>query len=235
MAYAVPLLKGTWLTSPYREDGPPNTSPGKGGFAKDDTSGNRSIAWEKGDFSFTNREANANFGIGGGGAPRGPMSMVGMKYNIDRNTFGANKRLTENDDNFAGICLKCHPKDKLSDESKAGLIHRSVKGWGRNKEHSFPCSKCHQPHNSGLPRLMQTNCFQEGPSGLRENSGLLWLPVKKEEGSQAQGDQKTAAKSNSNSKSKVEVVGCHVRQFGKGSGKMPNDQGQNQWKEKSAW
>ncbi|WP_152609951.1 hypothetical protein, partial [Geobacter sp. OR-1] len=59
MAYAVPLLKGTWLTSPYREDGPPSASPGK----------------EKGstrpwDYNSVNREAGTNFGKGQSGAAR---------------------------------------------------------------------------------------------------------------------------------------------------------------------
>lgn len=236
MAYGVPLLKGTWLTSPYREDGPPATSPGKGGFAKEGDTGNRAIAWEKGDFSFTNREANANFGIGGSGAPREPMSMAGMKYNIDRNTFGPERRIAENDDSFAGLCLKCHKKEQTPAGSKAALIHRSVKGWGANKEHAFPCAKCHQPHNSGLPRLMQTNCFQEGPSGLRESSGLPWLPAKKDQGKTAP-EAKSASQGSSTKTSKNakgEVVGCHVRQFGKGNGQMQKQDG-NQWKGKNSW
>jgi hypothetical protein len=238
MAYAVPLLKGTWLTSPYREDGPPSASPGKAGFEKRDGTGNRAIAWEKGDFSFTNRDANANFGIGGSGAPREPMSMAGMKYNIDRNTFGADKRISENDDAFAGLCLSCHIKEKIGKVTVADQIHRSVKGWGNNKEHAFPCSKCHQPHNSGLPRLMQTNCFEEGPSGLRENSGLSWLPKKKvntsfdknEKPASSQGDTAKSKKTG-----KVEVVGCHVKQFGRGNTPAQSRQDGSQWNQKTNW
>ncbi|MBT0664808.1 hypothetical protein KI809_10900 [Geobacter pelophilus] len=235
MAYAVPLLKGTWLTSPYREDGPPSASPGKAGFEKRDGTGNRAIAWEKGDFSFTNRDANANFGIGGSGAPREPMSMAGMKYNIDRNTFGADKRIAENEDVFAGLCLSCHIKEK---NGKATEIHRSVKGWGSNKEHAFPCSKCHQPHNSGLPRLMQTNCFEEGPSGLRENSGLSWLPKKKSDVASDKNAKPAASQgdaSNSKKTGKVEVVGCHVKQFGRGNTPSQSRQDGSQWNQKSSW
>jgi predicted CxxxxCH...CXXCH cytochrome family protein len=123
--YAVPLLKGTWLTSPYKEDGP-NTRRGNSGYDPY----NGSINWH-----------------------------------TDRNTFGGN-RIKEDVTEFAGLCLNCHPKDALTDGidhntpfKTKDRIHESVKGWGPNTEHSWPCSKCHQPHSSGLPRLMQTNCL----------------------------------------------------------------------------
>jgi hypothetical protein len=311
MAYAVPLLKGTWLTSPYREDAPPAGPQGRGGnaprdadktggksnfnstnrdananFGKGDSGApvadtrkesdynttNRDAnsnfgkggsgapvagAWKEGDFNSTNRNASANFGKGGSdapktavrdqgdfnttnrngnsnfsksgsGSPREPMA--GMKYNVDRNTFGDNNRVSENDDTFAGLCLKCHSKGSFSGDNKSGKIHRAVKGWGNNKEHAFPCSKCHQAHNSGLPRLMQTNCFEAGPSGLREKSGLPWLPVKKGEDQPAvQSGQKPV--DSSNQKSSRQVVGCHVRQFGGSSTKQES----TEWNEKTTW
>ena len=235
MPYAVPLLKGAWLTSPYREDGPPANLAGKGDFAKRDAGANRGEAWEKGDFSLTNREANANFGIGGAGTPREPMA--GMKYYIDKNTFGGNGRITEDADTFGGLCLKCHAKEKSGGTAKSDQIHRAVKGWGNNKEHSFPCSKCHQPHNSGLPRLMQTNCFVSGPAGLRENSGISWTPDKK--GGTVSSDKNSkqpASASKSKKSGKGEVVGCHVRQFGGSSAAMSGKQkGDVEWKEKTKW
>jgi len=230
MAYALPLLKDSWLTSPYREDGPPTAAPGKPDASKQGADSSQGIAWQKGDYSFTNREANANFGVGGGGAPREPMSRAGMKYNVDRNTFGATGRITEDVAGFAGLCLKCHKKEQLSGDDRVGRIHKSVKGWGSNKEHSFPCSKCHQAHNSGLPRLMQTNCFEIGPPGLRDNSGIAWTPEKKGEPKPVQkSDPKTTAKNSKSSK--TEIVGCHVKQFG-GS---PAKQGGAQWNEKEKW
>ena len=235
MAYGVPLLKGSWLTSPYREDGPPSASQQKGGGPKSSGTDSRGIAWEKGDFSFTNREMNANFGISGGGAPREPMSRAGMKYNVDRNTFGANGRITENDDRFAGLCLSCHTKARLTGDDKTGRIHRTVKGWGNNKEHAFPCAKCHQPHNSGLPRLMQTNCFEVGPPGLRESSGLAWVPETKD-GTKSEPKPDTQKQSAKNKKSaKVEIVGCHVRQFGGNPAKQGGGGGGGQWNEKTNW
>lgn len=232
--YAVPLLKGSWLTSPYREDGPPPTLAGKDAFAKRDSGANRGEAWEKGDFTLTNREANANFGIGGAGTPREPMA--GMKYFIDKNTFGEKKWITEDSDTFGGLCLKCHAKEKSGGKAKSDMIHRAVKGWGNNKEHAFPCAKCHQPHNSGLPRLMQTNCFMSGPAGLRENSGIAWTPDKKGEISAKVKDNKKAPAASKNKKSgKGEVVGCHVKQFGGSNAAMQGGQGDSQWKEKTKW
>lgn len=211
MSYAVPLLKGTWLTSPYREDSPPAAQFGKGANAK--------------------RGGNANpvAAAGSAGSVRAPMSMPDMRYNVDRNTFGDARRITENDEKFAGLCLKCHSREKSDGNTKAERIHRTVKGWGNNREHSFPCSKCHQAHNSGLPRLMQTNCFEEGPSGLRENSGMSWLPYKNTgDGGAEQATGRTA------DSAKSKIIGCHVRQFGKPGApavKSPNDQ----WKELKTW
>ena len=107
-------------------------------------------------------------------------------WRTDRNTFnttdlslrtGSPKeygRITEDPGTFAGLCLRCHPKDSLTTEDAPEdmyiqatwggkeRIHRSVKGWGwsegdEEREHSFTCSKCHQPHVSALPKLMRTN------------------------------------------------------------------------------
>jgi predicted CxxxxCH...CXXCH cytochrome family protein len=143
-AYAVPLLKGTWMTSPYRED-----------------------------MAIT-------------GATTGPLGEPGEDGNhnptvtpyvfTDQKTFGSTTR-TETDAQFAGLCVRCHPKASLTagpDKSKAwksrDRIHQSVKGWGVNDMHSYTCSKCHQPHVSALPRLMVTDCLAtkhrgRGPSG----------------------------------------------------------------------
>jgi hypothetical protein len=208
--YAIPLLKGTWLTSPYKEDSPPTATPGRGAPASQ----------------------GAMTASGATGSAKGPVSMQGMQYNIDRNTFSANSRIDENVDTFAGLCLKCHNRLNSKGDGKIARIHRAVKGWGDNKEHSFPCSKCHQAHNSGLPRLMQTNCFEEGPAGLRDNIGLTWLPEKK-----AAGTTREAAAENStgkNNASKTDFVGCHVRQFGRNSS-QPSKRSDSEWSEKLKW
>jgi len=200
--YAVPLLKGSWLTSPYRED----AAPGKGSLQKPAGGPTANVT----------------------GSARGPMSMQGMQYNIDRNTFGPDKKIRETDSEFAGLCLKCHPRVKPTGETRTDRIHRSVKGWGNNKEHAFPCAKCHQAHNSGLPRLMQTNCFHEGPANMRENSGLAWLPENKAASGAVASSQTSGRKTGGS-----ELVGCHVRQFGKKN--ATSSQEPSSWNRKSGW
>jgi predicted CxxxxCH...CXXCH cytochrome family protein len=138
--YAVPLLKGTWLTSPYKDDYPQVTS---------------------------NQRAS-NF------------------VNIDRKTFGTVDgssqgqplTLSEDAETFAGLCLRCHPKESLTDGidkntpfKSVDRIHETVKGWGNNAEHNFPCAKCHNPHSSGLGRLMRTNCLNVNHRGQVEAGG----------------------------------------------------------------
>jgi len=208
-AYAVPLLKGTWLTSPYREDAPPAVSPGKSAAVRQSGGPDAVVS----------------------GSSRGPVSLPGMQYNVDRNTFGPDGRISEDVGTFAGLCLRCHAGVKPVGESKTARIHRSVKGWGENKEHAFPCSKCHQAHNSGLPRLMQTNCFEEGPAGLRDNIGLSWLPEKKGNDLAGKSSGKSAAKTAAR---KTEMTGCHVRQFGR-VGMPGQKQDSREWQEKSKW
>ena len=58
--------------------------------------------------------------------------------------------------------------------SQHGAAVVLVHGWGANREHAFPCSKCHQTHNSGLPRLMQTNCLDYQHRGNRTADGVFW-------------------------------------------------------------
>jgi predicted CxxxxCH...CXXCH cytochrome family protein len=134
--YAVPLLKGTWLTSPYKEDLP---------------------QIQVGSRSYRN---------------------PGLYWWTDRRTFGGG-RISESEEQFAGLCLRCHPKENLTDGIQKNSewksldrVHESVKGWGSNAEHSWPCSKCHQPHNSGLPRLLQTNCLDYNHIGRVESGGM---------------------------------------------------------------
>jgi cytochrome c553 len=138
--YAVPMLKGTWMTSPY----------------KDDT-------------------AQANTGT--------YIYISNMTWKSDRNTLstninGNNNRISESDSQFAGLCLRCHKKEKLTDGINKNTpfksldrVHEAVQGWGANNEHSYTCSKCHQPHNSGLPRLMQTNCLDLNHRGNQASGG----------------------------------------------------------------
>ena len=166
-AYAVPMLKGTWLSSPYKEDGAPSQVT---------TFSNQNNGWY-GTRPYPQRADPQPAGV----------------WRTDRNTFNladasvqANQpvsynQVTEEAETFAGLCLRCHPKATLTSEASVTptasipwatpeRIHRSVKGWGvidgeAPREHSYTCSKCHKPHASGLPRLMQTNCLNASHRG----------------------------------------------------------------------
>jgi nitrate reductase cytochrome c-type subunit len=39
---------------------------------------------------------------------------------------------------------------------------QALAGYTQSGYHQFPCSKCHTPHTSRLPRLMKTNCLDTG-------------------------------------------------------------------------
>jgi hypothetical protein len=181
MQYGVPLLKGTWMTSPYKEDVSGNLGDGTGG-----------------------NDYYQNYQNSFGG-PEPPQHRLDGRppgaWRTDRNTFNTTDlsqksigpkdydRITEDPETFAGLCLRCHPKDSLTNEDAPGVmyaqatwgskerIHRTVKGWGWNagdqeREHSFTCSKCHQPHVSGLPRLMRTNCLNYPHRGQQVSGGI---------------------------------------------------------------
>ncbi len=134
--YGIPLLKGTWLSSPYKEDVAPASSGSQTAVPQ--------------------------------GTPR--------NYHLDQNTFGGHimqlllptAGITQTDLQFAGLCLKCHPKQSLTDGNthtwkSKDRVHESVKGWKTSPgtvKHNYSCSKCHAPHGgTGLPRLMMTNCL----------------------------------------------------------------------------
>lgn len=137
--YAVPMLKGTWLTSPYKEAVPPTHGP-TGGYQLYDSPQNYS--------------------------------------NLDTSAIFPNGKADESEDKFAGLCLKCHPKNKLTDGinqnsswKSVDRVHETVKGWGKNAKHNFICSKCHSPHTSVLPRLMITNCIDYNHRGRVTSGG----------------------------------------------------------------
>jgi predicted CxxxxCH...CXXCH cytochrome family protein len=178
-AYAVPLLKGTWMTSPYKEDAPPLDPTGstarKAPYGVSTPVTGDYLSWGDGIWHQNH-----------------PVNQPATRHNIDHNTLGGSSRIQEDDTKFAGLCLRCHNKERILGSYAFGTatsankapwksvkrIHAATKGWGANKEHSFTCSKCHQPHNSGLPRLMQTNCLDYKHRGGRASNGLPWAADK---------------------------------------------------------
>jgi hypothetical protein len=165
-AYSVPLFKGTWMTSPYKEDVTPSaTNESRGG-------GRRQSSWNGGSTPGYHIDQNTF-----------------ATWNWNSTT-----RITQSVNEFGGLCLKCHPKSSIapgtdSTWKSVDRIHNSVKGWGtfganaNNAIHSFTCSKCHAPHNSSLNRLMVTNCLNfthrgrvvsGGSAGSHSGSGSGW-------------------------------------------------------------
>jgi len=145
--YAVPLLKGTWLTSTYKEDTPPENNTH---FTNRKDLGYEGVPYHIDQNTFGSDIINPVSGIteAGGTSPQ--------------------------DSLMAGLCLGCHPKDSLTDgvthdwKSK-NRIHEAVKGWKTANgtiQHNYSCSKCHAPHNNtNLPRLMVTNCLDSKHKG----------------------------------------------------------------------
>lgn len=136
MEYAVPLLTGTWQTTPYNEDRAPINY--------------RATVGRLG--------TNQKFNVG-----RRPI------MDLSSNTSGATV------EQFAGLCLKCHPQSTLDSDDNAtwatsDRIHDAVQGWGSTK-HSFTCSKCHTPHANRLPRLLVTNCLNSAHAGQVSSGG----------------------------------------------------------------
>jgi hypothetical protein len=148
--YAVPMLKGTWMTSPYKEDVAPGTT-------NDCVGGGRNVSQWCG-------SSTPGYHID--------------QNTFDNWNFTSTASVTEPDTQFAGLCLGCHPKSSLSPDStttwrSVDRIHNSVKGWDTdgNTKHRYTCSKCHSPHNSALPRLLVTNCLDYSHRGRVASGG----------------------------------------------------------------
>ncbi|WP_281875311.1 CxxxxCH/CxxCH domain c-type cytochrome [Geobacter hydrogenophilus] len=155
-AYGVPLLKGTWVTSPYKQDAAPaNTNELRGG-------GNRKSGINVGSTPGYRIDQNT-MGVASG-APRANWTWPGTPKTLQPQT----------DAQFAGLCTGCHAKANLNNTAAAAnsnwktmkRVHNTVSGWAtasggntNNTVHAFTCSKCHTTHNARLPRLLVTNCL----------------------------------------------------------------------------
>jgi len=165
--YAVPMLKGTWMTSPYREDAAPSTTNNsRGGGDKVNV---KTIGSTPG-YNIDQNTFTANTMNGKGNAI--------VKWN-----FSASNKISETVNEFAGLCLRCHAQAQIDPDGANtwktyDRVHDTVKGWAQttggnanNTIHAYPCSKCHSPHNSSLPRLMVTNCLQDEHRGRVASGG----------------------------------------------------------------
>ncbi|HYS43268.1 MAG TPA: CxxxxCH/CxxCH domain-containing protein, partial [Geobacteraceae bacterium] len=222
-AYALPLLKGTWLTSPYKEDFPaPDPT---GAHVGSDANGNPR-SWGR----FIN-----NYPPDNRPTPTQPYN----NYNIDRTTFGGSTRISEDESRFAGLCLSCHNKGDLNKSQGQEFrtidrVHNAVKGWGQNREHSYSCSKCHQAHSSGLPRLMQTNCLNSNHRGQRVSGGQPWSADNQWYNAHPQGDEHRGYPAGSvlgDSSANEGMTSCHTS-AGNNPGIWPD---KNLWNNVTPW
>ena len=132
--YSVPLLKGTWLTSPYMED----TAPANG-YDMYITGG-------------TGLPFHLDQNTFGGAINNVPVA--GLPMNDTSLSAGLCLECHTKAALTNGSSHAWKSKDR---------VHEAVKGWksaNGTTQHSFTCSKCHSAHTSSvLPRLMVTNCL----------------------------------------------------------------------------
>ena len=167
-AYGVPLLKGTWMTSPYKEDAAPSaTNERRGGSA-------------------SGPNAYAGASTPGYHIDQNTFENIATSTGTTGNwNWPGTVKMSENDTQFGGLCLSCHNKANLNPNTTTtwksyDRIHNTVKGWANgaasgannnNAIHAYSCSKCHTPHNSCLPRLMVTNCIDYNHRGQVASGG----------------------------------------------------------------
>ena len=154
--YGVPLLKGTWMASPYKDDAPPRS---------------------------TSETRNNDVSVYIGSTPVYAIDQNTFCSSATRSwDWNCPTRITESPTQFGGLCLQCHPQSSISPDTNntwksMDRIHNTVKDWGgyggnaANAVHSYTCSKCHAPHNSRLPRLMVTNCLDSSHRGWLATGG----------------------------------------------------------------
>ncbi|MDA8429217.1 MAG: CxxxxCH/CxxCH domain-containing protein [Geobacteraceae bacterium] len=171
--YGVPLLKGTWVTSPYKQDSAPaNTNEARGGSSQ----GPAALSVGSTPNYFLDQRALQAASTG--------KPTTAKYWNF---LTSATSLQTTNDTQFAGLCTGCHAKAVLNSTAAASSsnwktmtrIHNSVKGWAStgggnagNVKHAYTCSKCHTPHNSRLPRLLVTNCLDAKHRGRLASGGV---------------------------------------------------------------
>jgi len=170
--YAVPLLKNTFVTSPYKQD----LAPAATGEIRGGGSGQPQFAYGSTVVYYLDQRT---FQAAVTGKPT-----VARSWNF--NTSAATLQ-TLTDAQFGGLCTGCHVKTNISGAAATSTtwktmsrIHNSVNGWAvtgggnaGNIRHAYTCSKCHTAHNSRLPRLLVTNCLDVKHRGRVTTGGSM--------------------------------------------------------------
>jgi hypothetical protein len=140
--YAVPMLKGTWLTSPYKEDAAIATSSILG-------------------FPVYGRTTYYAGGNPTAGTVRPYVYQTGTITEDESKFAGLCLRCHTQQNLKGGTATGWKGLDR---------VHKSVKGWG-GTGHAYTCSKCHVPHVTGLPRLLITDCLDVQHRGRVASGG----------------------------------------------------------------
>jgi predicted CxxxxCH...CXXCH cytochrome family protein len=182
-AYAVPMLKDTFVTSPYKMDSAALNGPVRGGGRNFAAPGLATIVATPGYHIDQNTMQTASTG-----SPAAALRWAFATTATSLNTL--------TDVQFAGLCMKCHSKASLNSTAaveaatgtgagawmKMTRIHNAVEGWAlttgsggnlNNKTHAYTCSKCHSTHNSNLPRLLITNCLDVKHKNEAQSGGTV--------------------------------------------------------------
>lgn len=140
--YAVPLLKGTWITSPYQEDVTPANNSWRTNY------GGTGVLYRIDQNTF-----GANIGAAVTGVTQSVAQSSGLCLSCHPQT---------------SLTVATTPAAPNAWKSK-NRIHESVKEWKTSSatvRHSYTCSKCHTVHSASvLPRLMVTNCLDSNHKG----------------------------------------------------------------------
>ncbi len=148
--YAVPLLKGTWLTSPYKEDAAPL---------------NNSVGTKKDGLILYHIDQNT-FGADINSSIT-PLSQSDSQF--AGLCLGCHSKSSLTD----GTTHTWKNKNRVHESVKGWKTANGT------IQHNYACSKCHTPHNARLPRLMVTNCLDgkhkgqvaSNPSAVLTSSG----------------------------------------------------------------
>ncbi len=183
--HGVPLLKGTWVTTPYREDkaDKPVIRGGGSRFAGV-TAGGSAAGYHIDQNTFMPAQTMVSTGASATATKGDKRSQnFAALLSATNAKTGTNMPSVTNllaPSNFAGLCLECHNQTTLTGAAAATTskgwqtkerVHQSVAGWGptagaagtniNNAIHAYTCAKCHAPHVSRLPRLLVTNCLDQ--------------------------------------------------------------------------
>ena len=199
--HGVPLLKGTWVTSPYLEDKAGKlVKRGGGSKFAGIGSGGAAPGYHIDQNTFLTA-ASAAYVINGGAT--GPATSATARGNKRSQHFRAFNVLSSAKTatgypgstgsgsltaaQFAGLCNECHTQANLTNTATPAAsnwqskerVHQSVLGWAattgsnaNNQLHAYTCAKCHAPHVSRLPRLLVTNCLDQKHFGQSVSSSI---------------------------------------------------------------